>query len=256
MSGFLLLPSGGLRWHWRAARHFARWEPFRRRLADWIRSDWNPPRDQPLLLVGPSAGWCLPVDVVDEFPRVMAVDVDPLGLWLLRRRLRTPCSARVADGLGVDDAPPAQALRRLLDDAPDASVLFCNLWGQLIFEHGDDARARWASTLPAVLAGRTWASFFDRVSGPAPPRIDDGNERSARALDDDALVERFYARARTPLQHIALVDHGTGHLFGALPRLHLAWELGPAAHHLIEAVCVSSTANPSGEGAGQPLREC
>ena len=252
-SGYLLLPSGGLRYHSRAVVGKRRWAPFVERLARWLREDWAPAPGRPLLLVGSSAGWCLPLAELAAlgFSRVVAADLDPLALWLLRRRLRAvaptlPYASVVVDALGVTDDPPGAGLARLLDthgragpgDAGPAHVLFCNVWGQQIFQVDDDrAFSRFVATLPVLLAGWSWASFFDRLSGPVAPRLDDGNERSARSLADDALLARFYGRARTPPTRIELVDHGTEQVFVDRPRVHLHWHLRRGQHHLVEAVC-------------------
>ncbi len=262
MRAALLLPSGGLRYHARALRHRAAWTPFRARLARFLVDDWAPPPDRPLLLVGCSAGWCLPLDVVAALGAsgVVACDVDPLALWLLSRRLRpllppsTQLRTHTGDGLGVDAGrhgrrTPGAALAALLAEHPDASVLFCNVWGQVIFDVPDPiARARWKDALPRLLHGRTWASFFDRVSGPVAPDVDDDRERSDRSLPDDALIDRFYAHATTPLSSFSLVDHGCEDVFVDLPRLHLAWSISPGAHHLIEAIAVRAPA-PDGNGS-------
>ena len=256
MRGALLLPSGGLRYHARALRHRATWAPFRERLARFLVDDWDPPRGRPLLVIGCSAGWCLPLDVIAALGTagIVACDVDPLALWILARRLRpllppeTTLTTRTGDALGVEGGAhgrrtPGAALAAVLHEFPDANVLFCNVWGQVIFDVKDDVtRARWKASLPRLLHGRTWASFFDRVSGPVAPDVDEDLERSDRSLPDDALVERFYARADTPLSSFSLVDHGCEDLFVDLPRLHIPWQLAPGAHHLIEAVAVTATA--------------
>jgi hypothetical protein len=248
----LLLPSGGLRYHARALRHRHAWAPFRARLARFLTEDWNPPRDRPLVLIGCSAGWCLPLDVIADLgvAGIVACDIDPLGLAILSRRLRArlPCSTslvtRVGDALGVthDGRPhvPGAALRSVLEAHAGAHVLFCNVWGQLIFDAPDDvARAAWKSALPGLLAGRSWASFFDRVSGKLPPRIEPENERSDRSLSDDELLARFYAPHAEARSVASLVDHGTEDVVVDLPRLHLSWELVPGTHHLIEAIAVA-----------------
>jgi hypothetical protein len=248
MKGYAFLPSGGLRYHARALVYRRGWGAFVARLGRFLVEDWGPDPRRPLLLVGPSAGWCLPLHVVvGVASSVVAVDLDPFALLLLRRRLGAAAPALsvttvVDDGLGVQDDPPGAALARLLRQHPTANVLFCNVWGQQIFQvDDDDARARWRAALPALLAGRAWASFFDRVSGPVAPRLDDGNEYTPRSLPDAELLERFYARARTPLTHIALVDHGTEDVVVDRPRLHLHWPLRPGHHHLIEAICATTT---------------
>jgi hypothetical protein len=253
MRAAMLLPSGGLRYHARALRFRRRWRPFRDGLADFVTNDWQPPRDRPLLLLGPSAGWCLPlVALADRAPSmVIAVDLDPLGLLLLRRRFRAlrpsaapPLHLHVGDALGMPaaDAPTTDvlpALAALLSSHPTANVLFCNLWGQWVFDIPDDhVRTRWKARLPALLHGRTWASFYDRMSGPLAPRIDPVDVRSPSQLSLPALVERFYGHADGDGPTIPLVDHETGGLLPDLPRRHLAWELGPGAHHLVEAVAI------------------
>ncbi len=251
--GYLVLPSGGLRYHARALLWHRRWLPFVERLGRWLRDEWAPAPRRALMLLGCSAGWCLPLELIASigFSRVVAVDLDPLALLILRRRLHAvaptlPFRAIVGDALGVQDAPPGRALVNLLaahgrggvDDDGDAHVLFCNVWGQQIFQVEDDnARARFKAVLPALLDGWSWASFFDRLSGPVAPQLDDGNAHSEQSLSDDVLTARFYARAPTPLSRIELVDHDCVDVVADRPRLHLHWPLRPGQHHLIEAVC-------------------
>ncbi len=243
--GLALLPSGGLRYHARALAHRAAWGPFVARLGLFLRQDWAPEPGRGLLIVGSSAGWCLPFDalVALGFAEIIAVDLDPLALWILRRRWaaaapNVPLTAVVADGLGVCDTPPGAALASLLARWPRAHVLFTNVWGQQVFQVDDPAaRTAWKAALPPLLLSRSWASFFDRLSGPALPLVESGNERSLRGLEPDVLVERFYGHIHGRATPLALVDHETGDLFPERPRLHLPWALRPGQFHLIEAVC-------------------
>ena len=233
-----LSPAGGAVYHLRALR-FGRllWTPFQRALADWL-DDWNPGSDR-LLLVGPSAGYCLRDRFLARFRDVLVLEPDPVARWLLARRLAgMPRVHTRADDLlvgGLLDA--GRDLADLLDAEPARAVLFCNVLGQVPFLLPDDAFAPWADAFRArvvpALAGRGWASFHDRLSGPLAPAFGD-EPRSPAALDDDALLARFYAHASTSVE---LVDHLTSGLWSpALPRRYFSWELSPGRFHLIEGV--------------------
>lgn len=238
----LLSPSGGLVYHLRAWRYRqSLWAPFASSLENWLENSWNPPRNAPLLLIGSSAGWCLPLSFLKSFAMIHAVDLDPLALWLLKKRLQPQqVHTRKQEGLGILESPPGSSLMKLLqeDSLRDASVLFCNLWGQLSFEETlETALPTWAAALERALSGRRWASFFDRVSGSLPPEITPENLDSAESLADRELIARFYSNScsdtSTPVE---LLDHGTADFFKTRPRRHLSWELEPGRYHLIEAI--------------------
>lgn len=224
-------PAGGVRYHWRARRHARRWRPFTAPLAQWLDA-WRPEADR-LLLIGPSAGWCLPDALFLRFARLDVLEPDPLARLLLARRLRgLGREARTHAGDYLTGAP--DRLAQLGRDFPAHAILFCNLLGQLRFLHpelDDPARARrWKDALATTLDGRAWATFHDRLSGRIAPRLAGTTAASDVGLDDDALVAAFYAGDGE------LVTHGTEHLFPARPRRYFAWELVPGRHHLVEAV--------------------
>jgi hypothetical protein len=243
----LVGPAGGLRYHLRAARHArALWQPFRDQIGAWLL-DWAAgaaPAGTPLLLVGPSAAYCLP-DALLAGRRIVGLEPDPLARWLLERRLRRLGSTAkfVSEDLFVapvlaQEGRGAAPLRALLEAHPEAALLFCNFLGQLHLLVDETQTERllgaWRSALGGLLRGRRWASLHDRVSGDVAP-VGPLPYRAAERLDDEALLERLYP-ASSPSPG-ALLDHHTEGLFdAALPHTYFSWRLTPSTTHLIEAV--------------------
>lgn len=226
----MLNPAGGLRYHWRARRHVRRWGTFVEPLAGWL-AEWSPAAEA-LLLVGPSAGWCLPDAVLGRFARVDVLEPDPIARLLLARRLRRlGCEMRphARDYLTGDPA----RLTELRRDFPGHAILFCNVLGQARFfcpELEDAERSlAWKEALMAALDGSAWATFHDRLSGRLVPRLGIG-AASGAALSDEDLAAAFYDGDGE------LITHGTDGLFPRLPRRYFAWELIPGRHYLIEAI--------------------
>jgi len=126
------------------------------------------------------------------------------------------------------------------------AILFSNVLGQLRVLTGTDSpdAPRLAAIRAAVAratAGRSWASFHDRVSGVAAPEVDPVVHTAAR-LDDAAIVRRFYPSlldADAPSgPSRELLDHLTGGLFPeARPHAYFSWPLMPGVFHLIEGTC-------------------
>ncbi len=245
-----LNPAGGLRYHLRGFRHARRlWWPFRFGLAEWLY-EWQPP-ERRLVVVGPSAGYCLEPLTLERFDEVVCLEPDPVARFLFARRLRRaplekqPKLSFESRDLIVDD--PAR-FAAFLGELGDAAVLFSNFLGQLrvllgVTDSADQRLAGAKQTIVGALAGRSWASFHDRVSGelvpsPAEPLV------AERRLTDEELLEAFYSHyvdERGPELIGAdgkrpLLDHLTGALFPS-DRTHryFVWELMPAHYHLIEA---------------------
>jgi len=202
--------TGGLRWHMRAfARRAGLWAPFRFALAQWLET-WRPNADR-LLLVGPSAGWCLPTSFLARFSQISAVDLDPAARVLFglnHAALRGRLVWRTEDFF-ADRA-------RILEEHADRAVLLCNLAGQRRFR------------LRAALEGRDWASFHDLMSGPcafAPlwPRSLDARPDGERLLRDYGLDGEW-------------LDHLTADLLPpAQARMILPWRFKRDRLHLVEA---------------------
>ncbi|HEX3595373.1 MAG TPA: hypothetical protein VHU80_09735 [Polyangiaceae bacterium] len=233
--------AGGLFYHARAVRSAgARWRPFRDALGQWLNDVFDPAA--PLVVVGPSAGYCLPDAFLARFDDVTALEPDPVARWLLARRARR-LGIRSLELVSEDRlvAPlltgMASGLDAMLGRRPTASVLFANVLGQIRFlltdgERGEWQRA-WTKRLAPLLARRTWASFHDRVSSASAPAVVMPHRTSVR-LSDAALGRTFYGHLDG---RIELLDHLTERLFPAgIPHAYFHWELDRSSHHLVEAV--------------------
>lgn len=237
----LFTPSGGLVYHARALRYRDRlWAPYRAALADWLER-CLPPSDE-LILVGPSGGHCLPVAHLSRFGRLVALEPDALARRILQRRL-APARLEVEhrDLLLLPLLSGARGLDALLERRPRASVLFCNLLGQVQIELTDELQDRFQRELTRrvlpLLAGRHWASFHDRWSlnreqGQLPPAP---NTLSFERLpSDDELGVAYFGAAGAP---VTAFDHGASSLFpAAWPRRYFTWQLTPQALHVVEGV--------------------
>lgn len=241
----LFSQSGGLVYHARAWRLASTlWQPFRASIAEWLATAL-PPADE-LVLVGPSAGHCLPLEQLAAFGRVLVLEPDPVARWLLRRRLRAfqprlAIEEEARDELRVPLLTGAAGLEQVLERRPQASVLFCNVLGQLHFGLGDEQRAQlergFQRRIVPLLAGRGWASFHDRWSldwepeQPVPTSADFLERPS-----DEQLGRHCFGAAGPPVE---VLDHDTSQLFPAdLPRRYLAWPITARALHVVEALPV------------------
>jgi len=239
--------AGGLRYHWRGFRHSETlWQPFRFALAEWLYG-WEPP-ERKLVVVGPSAGFCTPPFLFERFSDVIGLDPDPVAHFLFRRRLaRASLEARPRVTFLREDhliAAP-ERLVELVEREGDTALLFSNILGQLRVltgarEPSDPRLVAIRRAVARATAGRSWASFHDRVSGTAAPEVDPVVHAESR-LDDAAVVRRFYPslldeRDSTRGDSPELLDHLTEGFFPSdRPHAYFSWPLMPGVHHLIEA---------------------
>lgn len=236
----LLTPSGGLVYHYRALRfgHHL-WAPFRANLARWLAATELSNAEE-LLLVGPSAGHCLPLAWLGQFRRLTLLEPDPVARrWLSQLLPRPRLETEHRDLLLAPLLSGAAGLDAVLERRPRAAVLFCNVLGQLHFALSDDEHERFQAEfvrrIVPALDGRAWASFHDRWSfdlqpDPALPERLAFERRPAEAT----LAEAWFG-AEGPT--VTALDHGTSELFPeALPYRYFGWQITPAALHLVEAV--------------------
>jgi hypothetical protein len=253
-------PAGGVRYHLRALRHAARlWEPFRWPLGEWLLG-WQT-SEPTLLLVGPSGGYNLQPFLLERFARVVVLEPDPLARLVLRRRLaRVPLDPRPELELIAEDQLVFHPERfaRLLERLGPTAILFCNVLGQLrqLLEVEDTGAPSFVAVRAAVraaIAGRSWASFHDRVSGALPPSLEEPIASAHRWSDQELLQHAYYGGSDAIGGE--LLDHGTEGFFPeALPHLYLRWELAPGSYHLIEAVASTAERKEAAERNGPAER--
>jgi len=232
--------SGGLFYHLKALRYApGLWQPFRRHVAEWLEHAL-PPGDE-LVLIGPSAGHCLPLAQLDRYQRLYVLEPDPIARFWLRTRLSRARLLLERRDLLVEPLLAGRGgLPVLLRRLPKASVLFCDLLGQVQLELTDEQQSRFQrefreKILP-LLAERRWASFHDRWS------MDRGVEEPAlpssvafdHAPSDEELGGAWFGPDGAK---VTVLDHGTSELFpNSRPRRYFAWQITPQALHLVEAV--------------------
>ena len=223
-----LSPSGGIVWHLRALRFRGHWTAFISDIGEWLDT-WRHGCSG-LLLLGPSAGWCLTDRFLSGFPRIHAVEMDPVAPFafdLLHGRALRRSGSRIT----WQHADLFVELERLLDAYPDYAILFSNVLGQHALHRGETGRAQAElESLRQRLAGRRWASFHDRLSG-AWPRA-----RPIPAVIRLAAAEGAEALARRVAVPGVWYDHLTTNVLPAnCTRLILPWMIRPARLHWIEA---------------------
>ena len=129
----LLNPAGGLRYHLRAFRFRSReWQPFRWDIGEWLLG-WQP-KETSLLLVGPSAGYCLQPFLFERFERVICLEPDPVARYLFKRALtRAPLQPKPKLEFIAEDhlVRFPERLPELVERLSDVCLLFSNVLGQL-----------------------------------------------------------------------------------------------------------------------------
>ena len=188
-------PSGGLYYHLRAWRHRRLWRPFQEKIHAWLET-WPCATDE-LLLFGPSGGYNLPTPWLKKFRKIEAFDLDPLAEWMFRRNHPDlDVHFHRVNLFWRDNRLSVSPLIEVLDRHPRASLLFCNVLGQVLLEGlaGEEEWLAFLRHLRQVLNGREWASFHDTVTT-------EGNEAIDHLLDGawlDGLTQTSFEWQLTP----------------------------------------------------------
>jgi hypothetical protein len=227
-----LSPGGGLVWHARAFRWRNRWKPFIGQLEQWL-SGWQPPSAS-LLLLGPSAGWCLPTSFLLGFKNIHAVDFDPLAP-LIFQALHGRALRQAKVRLTWQSANIFVDLEKLLQAHPTHVVLFANLLGQHRLYCTDVYRAEAQLVqLSARLKGRHWASFHDLVSRQWPHGWHLPQPlRAGQMWQAQQLLKKWQLGG-------VWLDHLTSAVLpNKVARQYLVWPINAGRAHVIEAGWVS-----------------
>ena len=228
-------PSGGLMYHWRAWRQGRHWLDFSDSLARWLES-WQVPSPH-LILIGPSAGYNLPRSWLAKFQRIEAYDVDPLAARLFaRRHPQVSVTFIKQDMFWINGKLSTAALERALKRYPEASVLFCNVLGQVPLE-GKLSAPEWESyliSLSYTLRDRRWASFHDTLT--VQPLSASHHAAVHRAMVNSGNIKATLQSLACPAD-LEVIDHGlSGPWHGQRETQLLRWTLTPQSLHLIECV--------------------
>ena len=218
--------TGGLVWHLRALRaRTGLWQTFRDDVERWL-ANWQP-QTSSLVIIGPSAGWCLPVSFLTRFAQIHCVDIDPLASWLFQSVHGGALKpAGVTINWSRDDFFDAPA--RILSAYPASAVLLANVAGQRCFQLKDaQATELNLKEVRAALSGRDWASFHDRLSAPGfnvlPVR------EWSEQISGVQILERYGLSGEW-------LDHLTGDILPAsVTRRIIPWRFSTGRVHLVEA---------------------
>lgn len=238
-------------YHWRALRFRKKlWRPFAEHIDEWLES-WNPQSSE-LLLLGPSAGYCLPKRFLSRFHRVIFVEPDPVARLFFRQKYFTELfrsknmrsielfnALRSTRSLTASNAlldPSPVKFLKLIESFPNAAVLFSNVLGQLSLyaeELASKSKRPWClnpGAIENVLANRNWASFHDRLSGAGHVSLESFTSESG-SLSNELLASFFFDE----VPH-GLVDHDCALFPHTREARYWAWELTPGHFHLIEGI--------------------
>lgn len=226
-------PAGGLRYHWRALNYSSTlWRPFRDALSGWL-SEWQPPEDK-IILIGPSAGYCLDQAFLSAFSQVIIVEPDPLArlLFAWRHQPKSLVALRDRFFTANEECARLEGLSSLLARFPDRAVLFCNFLGQLrlLLDDKDEVKVlnSWKKHLPQQMSGRSWASFHDRYSGPLQPMMQQPL-LAPHCLEEKDCLARCYTSGGELFDHFS-----TGFFPTQTEHAYFKWQLTPGHWHLIE----------------------
>jgi len=230
----MLRPSGGALYHLRALTRQALWRDFSRQIAEWL-DQWQTPTEE-LILIGPSGGYTLPTPWLRSFKKITAYDIDPLAPWFFHRQHRLPNVKFIKQDLFWQKNKLSLAhLSEIRSRNPHASVLFCNVLGQIPLE-GEVNEAGWQSYLNhlrGLLEGWRWASYHDLFTVDHLPHREHGSVAALYKTKPDIseAVEPSHGSTTEVTDHLMLGPWTAG-----LTKTVFPWSLSNTSLHLIEGV--------------------
>ncbi len=218
--------TGGVGYHWRAWRFKdPLWQNYLDNIAQWL-INWEQRNDQ-ILLIGPSAGYSLPLPFLQRYKQVLVNDIDPLARILFRRRFNDLNIKSISENLIGDNG---KKLIKLCHSRP-MDILFCNILGQITA-----MKKPVGALIKNLPTNINYASYHDLFSFTGNyhwlcERLD-----LSENLSGEEIIKKFLQLSGNPL--IEIEDHGISTVFSQREKTLIHWEIAPNRHHLIE--CVSS----------------
>lgn len=212
-------------YHFRASRYQnTLWENHRNQVTKFLNA-WNPKEDS-LLLFGPSGGYSLSKEFLSRFKTIIAIEPDLIARRQFEKRFGFK-PQWIKKSIRFDREKDFEPFRDF-----KGAVLFCNLLGQIPMASPEPVK----KVLNRFLAGRSFASYHDALSGQdiefdtedAPPL-----KASLRQMREWIYIKN----EKSPT--IQVNAHLAPDLFDAAPGLSFRywfWKLSPKHSHLIEAV--------------------
>ena len=218
--GYLFHPSGGLIYQIRALRYSGKYWKNHIAHVEKFLNRWAPPKTS-LLLVGPSAGYSLPLSWLSQFKSITAVEPDPMARLLFERRFSFPGGFNFKwEKNKFDFSLPRK----------EEVILFSNVLGQIDLE--DELLA--ADAIKKLCEGKSWASYHDVLSGKDFRWSSSGEGTEKRTLD--SLKQGVEAVGESEIE---LNAHAVYDFFKADPSLHFEyweWQITQQQTQVIEGV--------------------
>lgn len=230
--------SGGVIYHYLALKYRTKlWTPYIDALNAYLLQ-WKP-KSNKVVLVGPSAGYCIQSDLFKNFKEMRAIDPDPIAAAVFKKRTHSDLRIKwdyqnyFFPQRGKFDPTLLTEFRRKYKGY---SIFFTNSLGQLTLGHTqkDKNQLIWKDRMDRLLNESEWASFHDRISLSNPLHHLQGGFLSQHELSNAELIERFVVSERNQ-KPVVILDHQMGGFLPAGPRAYFSWEIYPGRFHLIEA---------------------
>tara|TARA_Y100000590_G_C15706597_1_gene1008840 strand:- start:1034 stop:1759 length:726 start_codon:yes stop_codon:yes gene_type:complete len=228
-------PTGGLSYHLRAFRYKRNlWSPFISQVHSEIQS-WKSP-GKALLLIGPNAGYSLPLSYLSQWEKIEVLEPDPIARFFLKKKLGLFSYNSRDFFFDLEDESMDYQIVHLFEEYSDYDWIFCNFLGQLQSlypESKKEIHPHWIKTFQDLLLKKNhWFSYHDLFSAPQKPKIEAIDSQKFISYDD--FIRRVYSTERETLY---INDHQTWKLFEPFPleeRRWASWEIHPAYTHIIE----------------------
>jgi hypothetical protein len=218
-------------YHVRALRYRGSlWQSHLDSVSRFVRS-WNCPPH--LILIGPSAGYSLPLDWLARFDSLTVVEPG----WFARRAFGSKLVA-LQKPVRHFGAPLAFERPGFLDplgaDLSRSGVLFCNVLGQVRVKSQEALH----ESLQKTLAGVSWASYHDRFSASDPVWTYPDGEVS-RVYPTEELIppppRKKLSLRKAPVVQEHLASDALSSLAPKRVR-YWDWQITPRQVHLIEGM--------------------